>query len=145
MATTRSCDICGSTSDVQRYSMQHKQRVAASGNTNHVVDSKSSLSMGGIDLCFSDWARIAQPRQKQYIAGITTCDICLEDRDDTLRLTLKQSQRIEGKVRDKGRGSIVLCLDDWRMTGLPTMRSKPDTQTDPERVFTLNAERYRKE
>ena len=144
MSIIRACDICASTSDVGRYSMQHKQRVNAAA-TDHVTHSNSSLSMGGIDLCFSDWARIAQPRQQQYIAGITTCDICGEDRDDTLRLTLKQSQRIDGRVRDKGRGSIVLCLDDWRQIGLPTMRSKHDSQTDPERIFQLNAERYRKE
>jgi hypothetical protein len=142
LAITRACDVCGSLLDVERYSMQHKQRIG-SQPTTEVTNTTSSLSMGGIDMCFSCWVRIAKPRMEQYMAGITTCDLCDAD-VNTLRLTLKQSQRIEGKVRDRGRGSIVLCLADWQRIGLPHMRSKPNKQQDPARLFAVNAYRVRK-
>lgn len=138
----RYCDVCESVSDVERYSMQHKQRVS-NDTGGDVVSTTSSLSMGGIDLCFSDWVRIAKPRMEQYVAGITRCDICGTE-EDTLRITLKQSQRGQGgKVRDRGRGSIVLCLTDWERIGLPLMRNKPNRQQDPSRLFALNARRVR--
>ena len=141
MAITRTCDICQTDADVERYSMQHKQRVAEK-NIDGVVSTKSSLSMGGIDLCFSDWLRIAEPRMKDYITDIRACDICGNE-DATLRLTLKQSHRTEhGTVKDRGRGSIVLCRDDWRRIGLPLMRRKPNRQQDPARLFAVNAERH---
>jgi len=138
----RYCDVCESDTDVERYSMQHKQRVNNKAGDD-VVNTTSSLSMGGIDLCFTDWMRIAKPRMEQYVAGLTRCDICGAE-DETLRITLKQSQRgQDGKVRDRGRGSIVLCLSDWERIGLPLMRHKPNRQQDPTRLFSLNARRHR--
>lgn len=137
MAVTRSCDICGSTLGAERYSMQHKQRV---GTQSDITRTTSSLSMGGIDLCGTCWQSIAEPRMQHYVSNIPECDICGRD-DGTLRLTLKQSQRIEGKVRDRGRGSIVLCEEDWERIGLPKMRKKPNKQQDPARLFALNARR----
>ena len=143
MALSRTCDICGTSTDVERYSMQHKQRRGVDDGFMH-GPAVSSLSMGGIDLCRDDWERIAQPRQQQYILGITDCDICGSG-DKVLRLTLKQSYRDDkGRVRDRGKGSVALCVEDWKRIGLPTMRTKVDKQTDPVRTFILNAERARK-
>jgi hypothetical protein len=113
--------------------MQHKQRGQ---------DTTNSLSMGGIDLCFTCWNKLAHPRQQQYVAGLTRCDFCY-GKDDVLRLTLKQSVRTGAKVTDKGRGSLALCSKCWQETGLQTMRRKPDNQTDPVRVFEMNARRVR--
>lgn len=119
--------------------MQHKQRrnVNTAGD---VVSTTASLSMGGIDLCGTCWQSTAEPRMRQYITDIITCDICGAE-EDTLRLTLKQSRREDGKVRDRGRGSIVLCVNDWERTGLQHMRQRPNSQQDPTRVFLLNARR----
>ena len=141
MAVTRTCDICQSRLGVERYSMQHKQRRGVN-TAGDVVSTTVSLSMGGIDLCGTCWQSTAEPRMRQYLTDLTTCDIC-GSTEDTLRLTLKQSRRVNGEVKDRGRGSIVLCVADWERTGLEHMRSKPNGQQDPTRVFLLNARRHR--
>jgi hypothetical protein len=95
--------------------------------------------MGGIDMCQRCWARIASNRTTSYVRDITECDIC--HGPEPLRMTLKQSIREGRKVRDRGRGSIAMCRGCWQTRGLPHMRRRADKQTDPARIFELNARR----
>jgi hypothetical protein len=128
MSVVRSCDICFGGKDVSRYSLTRKVRYE--DGTLH------SCSMGGVDLCIACWTRESLPRMRgshiPYPHPIQECTRCGSEPARTF--SLKVSRRVNGKVVDRAKGGITLCLQCWEATAKSSVRRERDLDL-AQRIF----------